>query len=168
MHLVYLNSKYKNVGQCVEDTNACLVVLAIWFEIGPTESLLYDIPLERLVKFDSEVKCASHLLRDVLVDQIIDDYIFYYQYHGSLTTPNCYEVVTWIVLNHRPKVTHSQLTLFRKLQTKGGQPLVDNFRPIQDTHGRQITMSMMRISRGPSDMPFDNNLPLIGFPVMFG
>ena len=35
----------------------------------------------------------------------------FFTYEGSLTTPGCYESVTWIVLNSHPVVTDDQVLL---------------------------------------------------------
>ena len=35
----------------------------------------------------------------------------FYIYEGSLTTPGCYESVTWIVMATHPSVTESQVDL---------------------------------------------------------
>ena len=52
----------------------------------------------------------------------------------------CYEAVTWIlstkVLGVSPRVMES----LRQLKTDDGEPLVDNFRPVQDLNGRTITL----------------------------
>ena len=35
----------------------------------------------------------------------------FYTYEGSLTTPGCYESVTWIVLNSHPVITDDQVNV---------------------------------------------------------
>ena len=64
----------------------------------------------------------------------------YFSYHGSLTTPGCNEVVHWINFKNTLKVSSRQLDQFRLLKNTVGQPLQDNFRPIQKTNGRKITL----------------------------
>jgi carbonic anhydrase len=56
----------------------------------------------------------------------------YYTYSGSLTTPPCSEVVTWVVLQKPAKISADQFEAFRHI-------LGNNFRPIQDLNGRQVT-----------------------------
>lgn len=56
----------------------------------------------------------------------------YYTYSGSLTTPPCSEVVTWVVLQKPARISMDQFEAFRHI-------LGNNFRPVQDTNGRVVT-----------------------------
>ena len=33
----------------------------------------------------------------------------FFRYHGSLTTPGCYESVTWFVKNNHPQITEAEV-----------------------------------------------------------
>jgi carbonic anhydrase len=60
----------------------------------------------------------------------------FWNYHGSLTTPPCSEIVDWHVLMSRPTLSGAQ---FRALQSATGEIEADgNFRPPQDLNGRFI------------------------------
>jgi carbonic anhydrase len=56
----------------------------------------------------------------------------YYTYAGSLTTPPCSEVVTWVVLKKEAGMSVTQYEAFRGI-------LGNNFRPLQDRNDRVIT-----------------------------
>jgi carbonic anhydrase len=58
----------------------------------------------------------------------------YYTYSGSLTTPPCSEVVTWVLLKDWAGLSQEQYQAFRHV-------LGNNFRPVQDLKGRQITQT---------------------------
>ncbi|KAF4528483.1 hypothetical protein B566_EDAN013030 [Ephemera danica] len=62
----------------------------------------------------------------------------YINYLGSLTTPLCGESVVWIVSTKTLPVSSEQLASFRTLHFKNGQPMVDNFRPVQPLNGRSM------------------------------
>lgn len=34
----------------------------------------------------------------------------FYKYRGSLTTPGCYESVTWFVMNNHPQITETEVS----------------------------------------------------------
>ncbi|XP_045767327.1 carbonic anhydrase 2-like [Maniola jurtina] len=51
----------------------------------------------------------------------------FYTYHGSLTTPNCQEVVTWIVMDRPIRITDTQFKLFSKVDVGG----INNYRSLQ-------------------------------------
>ncbi|CAK1578946.1 unnamed protein product [Parnassius mnemosyne] len=54
----------------------------------------------------------------------------YYTYNGSLTTPDCQEVVTWIVMDHPISISDSQYKMIRQVNVGG----VDNYRRLQPTN----------------------------------
>ena len=55
----------------------------------------------------------------------------YATYDGSLTTPPCSEIVTWIVLREMGSVSRSQFRAFNDI-------MGNNFRPLQKRAGRRI------------------------------
>lgn len=58
----------------------------------------------------------------------------YYTYAGSLTTPACSPIVTWIVLKKRATLSEEQFQRFNDI-------LGHNFRPLQTLNGRTIRSS---------------------------
>lgn len=63
-----------------------------------------------------------------------------FNYNGSLTTPDCNEVVTWLVAIHPIPINSEDLDELRRILDEDRNPLEMNFRPIQDTNNRQITL----------------------------
>ncbi|XP_053670364.1 carbonic anhydrase-like [Anopheles nili] len=66
------------------------------------------------------------------------DWSRYFSYPGSLTTPPCSESVIWIVRDGTFPVAQKDLEELRNLLESSGQPLVDNFRPVQPLNGRTV------------------------------
>ncbi|KAJ8306081.1 hypothetical protein KUTeg_016626 [Tegillarca granosa] len=66
----------------------------------------------------------------------------YYRYKGSLTTPPCYESVTWTVFEDTIKISSAQLAKFRMVYQDAGNTVIDmNYRPIQPLNGRDVKAS---------------------------
>lgn len=55
----------------------------------------------------------------------------YYKYSGSLTTPPCSEVVTWIIMENPIEASTAQITELTDI-------LGSNYRPVQELNGRNI------------------------------
>ena len=55
----------------------------------------------------------------------------YFTYGGSLTTPPCSQIVTWLVMENPVEATAAQIQELHELEH-------DNARPTQDLHGRSI------------------------------
>ncbi|VDD91276.1 unnamed protein product [Enterobius vermicularis] len=62
----------------------------------------------------------------------------FYTYEGSLTTPNCEEVVIWIVLGDPITVTAEQMDLIRETKMSGDLSTGSNSRPTQPLLGRKV------------------------------
>jgi carbonic anhydrase len=61
----------------------------------------------------------------------------YYTYPGSLTTPPCSEIVTWIVLKKQATMSEEQFKAFNRI-------MGNNFRPLQDRNARTIRVRASR------------------------
>lgn len=55
----------------------------------------------------------------------------YFTYPGSLTTPPCSQIVTWLVLKEHITASHEQILKFEELEH-------ENNRPVQNLNGRTI------------------------------
>merc|ERR1719273_741146 len=59
-------------------------------------------------------------------------------YFGSLTTPPCYESVTWLLLHEAMNISESQMAMFKTLLDENNNPIIDNRRPVQPLNGRTV------------------------------
>ncbi|XP_045168715.2 carbonic anhydrase 1-like isoform X2 [Mercenaria mercenaria] len=159
MHIVTWNvDKYSSIAEAAMEQDG-LAVLGILFSVSH-----YDNPLlEPLVKVMPYIKDPEW--NNSVEIPVVSPSAFlpnspekYYRYHGSLTTPRCYESVTWTVFKERQTISEKQLNVFRQvlmsratmevpgshsLQSTGEErePLVNNFRPVQPLNGRVVKRS---------------------------
>ena len=116
-HLVHKN---KETGD--------LVVLAVLMSQGRINQVLDRV--WNKIPFGNSQEEASDLIINAsnLLPENINQY---YRYQGSLTTPPCSEIVTWLVLKQPVEI--SQLQIARFLEVIGS-----NARPVQALNNRSI------------------------------
>jgi len=165
MHMVHINSKYVDGEGILNDTYAKesdgLAVLGFLFHVDDTandtiESLTNGLSslvtpnLTRRYTGGNAINAAFDMSKFISMVNVVD----YYTYNGSLTTPKCNEVVTWVVFKHTIGIPSSVLSAFRGLKDSHGNPLVNNFRPTQPLNDRNIGNSQMsRFSYYVNDQP---------------
>uniref|UniRef100_A0A8C1U9C6 Carbonic anhydrase IX n=1 Tax=Cyprinus carpio TaxID=7962 RepID=A0A8C1U9C6_CYPCA len=110
IHVVHYNSKYADLIEAASKADG-LAVLGGFID---TEIPGFNV---------------RHLLPDSL-DR-------FYRYNGSLTTPPCFQTVSWTVFNDSIRVSRRQDTL----KTEHNMLLSKNFRAPQLLHGRKVLAS---------------------------
>jgi len=115
LHLVHWNcEKYDSFKEAAGNSDG-LAVLGIFFEAGETEH-------EELGKVIASIPDIINRGQTVPITSDIDPTAFlpgtqtYWTYLGSLTTPPCSEVVTWIVFKDPITVSEDQLEAFRNIK----------------------------------------------------
>lgn len=107
--------------------NGPIAVIGVLWNIGAASDFLAafvdDLPEKTGEHFDSEETID---LADGLTDTSA-----YYTYEGSLTTPPCSPIATWIVLKDPAQMSQEQFESFRRI-------MGNNFRPLQMLTGRTI------------------------------
>jgi len=139
LHLVHFNSKYEHIGEAIKHPDG-LAVIGIFFSVStkdnpalaPIFSSLHSVSLADAKKMDFSPTIALSSL-------LPEDTSAFYRYSGSLTTPQCNEVVTWTLLHHPVGVSESQLAGLRALLDGDGNTMGDNFRAVQPLYGRKVT-----------------------------
>lgn len=75
-------------------------------------------------------------LRDVIKTNEFE----FLSYNGSLTTPNCYETVTWLVSLSFLSISPKDLEALRGINDEKHNQLETNFRPLQKLNRRQVNL----------------------------
>jgi len=153
MHLVHIRNAFDDnttqaldVEECTQNDRICgLAVVGILFHVGSENNTVMEPIVEAALHIAEDADQFSHA-HNVSINFI--DFInegdteangpAYYYYKGSLTTPGCQEVVSWVVLENTISISEYQLEAFRKLKYLDGAPMVDNYRHPQPVNNRMI------------------------------
>ncbi|XP_046683942.1 carbonic anhydrase 1-like [Homalodisca vitripennis] len=138
LHMVFFKTDYQSVDEAMQYKDG-LLVLALFYEIDDSNSdnVVYSEIVRKFPDIEfphSSTRLDISLSLNVLLPF---DTERYFTYKGSLTTPPCLEVVTWIDFKHPIYLSHSQLGAFRKLRSVEGY-MTHNARPIQPLSGRPV------------------------------
>ncbi|XP_076380477.1 putative carbonic anhydrase 3 isoform X2 [Megalopta genalis] len=135
MHIVHRNKAYSNLSDALYHKDS-LVVLGVFFQDKDNMLLQPILNLLGKVKWlNEETKLGTPITLASLLPDNTDEF---YVYKGSLTTPPCSEVVTWIIFSTPVAISFNQLTKFRLLSDSVERKLADNYRMLQDIGLRKI------------------------------
>ncbi|VEN62390.1 unnamed protein product, partial [Callosobruchus maculatus] len=116
-HLVHYKEEYKNVMEPLKHDDG-IAVLGVMFDLSPDD---YD-EFEKLVpivptlqsKLNQPANISSLILRKFLPTDLEG----FYRYNGSLTTPQCNEVVVWTVFTNVIEISERQVKIFQGMHTE--------------------------------------------------
>jgi len=144
MHMVHTNTAYET-DEAANYKDGYLVVGVLFDEAKRNKIRGFGQTFRNFVKKSSKLQDSDEGTLTAMFD--VSDILrksgvarSHFQYSGSLTTPSCNEVVTWILATKILKEKRSELNALRSLQTHDDEALVDNFRPTQELNGRKIMM----------------------------
>ncbi|CAK9292734.1 unnamed protein product [Gordionus sp. m RMFG-2023] len=168
MHVVnikqeyHIDDKFFNTTQAMNDPEG-LAVLGVLFEIGDYNAAFSEISenLDLIPYHGDSVTLPALSLKKMrgMFPKNIHDY---YRYRGSLTSPDCNEVVIWTIFADTVTISQEQMDTFRSLKTtkkfaKFHEDLVNNFRPTQLLNNRIITTSIRQSLNYPPPLDIDEN-----------
>lgn len=147
LHLVHWNStKYSSFAEAVDQPDG-LAVLGIMIQSGEENEGFKDMvdTIRNVKKKGQTCQVLKEFNPAVLLPENTNDY---WTYHGSLTTPPCYESVQWIVLRQPVQYSPNQLQALRNMfsDEAEGMCIVDNYRPPMPIGDRKIRASFKGIS----------------------
>jgi carbonic anhydrase len=117
-----------------DPNSANIVVIGMLYQIGKENPFLSQLIAAGLPKKTT----SSHVEIDALnLATAFTRTSSYYTYPGSLTTPACAQVVTWILLKNEAEMSAEQFGAFRGI-------LGNDFRPLQALNGRVVHVTPVR------------------------
>lgn len=153
LHLVFWdNTTFVSFPDAAKADRGVAVVAVLYELEGPSSTDHKNTPLFQITELVRRIKKygdsnsiseefnfrLEKLIPNVLTDDRADRF---YTYEGSLSTPGCYESVTWIVFATHPPVYEKELQIFRELEKNNlpvNNKMCNNARPLQKKNGRRI------------------------------
>merc|ERR1719357_2160532 len=140
LHLVHYNAKYGTIGEALKYKDG-LAVIGIMHEISDVDNPSLE-PIMKSLDYVNNAKDQVLSSQGFSLGSLLPpDPSAFFRYDGSLTTPDCTEVVTWSLLHQNQVVSEQQLQRLRSLLDSEGLPMGDNFRPVQPLNGRKIKVT---------------------------
>ncbi|NXE10321.1 CAH9 anhydrase, partial [Lophotis ruficrista] len=140
IHVVHYNTKYDSFKEAMVYPDG-LAVLGAFLEVGTVENPYYQQILEHLYQIEREGK--EVLVPGFNIAGLLPANLkLYFHYNGSLTTPPCYQTVKWTIFNQTMLLSQDQMSmLVMSLRTGNSKHLENNYRPVQNLHGRRVLAS---------------------------
>ncbi|XP_070204207.1 carbonic anhydrase 2-like [Littorina saxatilis] len=160
MHVVNYAARYDTLTEAVDQDDG-LAVLGVLFQISDRDNPAFE-PLAESLQYIHKAGEFQMVGGVRLRSLLPKDTSRFYRYSGSLTTPKCFETVTWTIFEEPQKISARQLARLRDLLHEDGHYsdvtndpksgsvggahnahnyLVDNWRPLQALHSRIIKQS---------------------------
>ncbi|KAF5183874.1 Carbonic anhydrase [Thalictrum thalictroides] len=116
-----------------------IAVVAILFEYGHGDPLLYLLhdSLKKLTQETCSGDSEAQVPITLKAKPINKKSKKYYRYIGSLTTPPCFENVTWSILGKVRQISKEQVEALKAPLTA---PFKNNSRPTQPLNGRKVEL----------------------------
>ncbi|XP_062592422.1 uncharacterized protein LOC134253847 [Saccostrea cucullata] len=114
VHIVHYNTKYATLAEAKKQSDG-LAVIGIFADISEEKNHAFELvatALDQVTEYDQKTIVTG--LRPI--DMLPNDTSRYYHYAGSMTTPPCYESVSWYVMHDGITITQDQINRLRHLK----------------------------------------------------
>ncbi|XP_046415711.1 carbonic anhydrase 7 [Neodiprion fabricii] len=140
LHAVFYKLSYGSYKAATNFPDG-LTVLAYFVTVDETFDPTYSPLVETLPLIEdigSEAVLRDNLILESILKTNQPSMQNYFTYNGSLTTPPCSEVVTWIDFKKPHILSHEQIEAFRRIRSAEGERVTHNFRPVQPLADRIV------------------------------
>jgi len=160
VHLVHYASVYQNLQEALKYKDG-LAVLAVFYDLSPDDDIQFKPLVTVMENVEKVAKSISTIDRVQLSSFLPRDVAGYYRYNGSLTTPDCTEVVTWTIFTNTISISKEQAKHFESFHADKGNVLRANYRSLQNLEGRTIYRKISPIPHGAAKSQFEKSIILI-------
>ena len=165
MHLVHFNTKYATPSNASNYPDG-FAVLGTLFQSTEDDDQ-NNAELDKIVsqlRHVSAFNASSEMKRSLNLRRLLpSDIDTFYTYAGSLTTPPCSEIITWIIFSQVQQIGPNQLFAFeRSLDSDSKQVLDHTCRDLQPLNQRIVFSSSDNHCRGQAARPSTALLSLNG------
>lgn len=108
LHVVFFKKEYGSMKEAILHSDG-LAVMAFFFKIGKPNAAYNEIS-QLLGKIMKPFSTASFNQPIALRKLMLKNMNEYYVYNGSLTTPPCLEIVTWLDFYDPIEISHDQVS----------------------------------------------------------
>ncbi|XP_049946218.1 carbonic anhydrase 2-like [Schistocerca serialis cubense] len=140
LHMVFYKTDYGSFNGALSHKDG-LAVVALFYEVFGDDNPVYAELAEAIPQVEAPGSKVPLRRALFLGDLLPDNRELYFTYNGSLTTPPCSEVVTWIEFKTPTLLSHRQVDVFRKMKSEDGL-LTHNFRPVQPLGDRAVLFNV--------------------------
>lgn len=107
LHVVFFKQEYGSIENATLRSDG-LAVMAFFFKLSRPNPAYEEMAelLSTIIKPKTSANFAKSL---ALRDYMLPDLHEYYVYNGSLTTPPCLEIVTWLDFYEPIEISHDQV-----------------------------------------------------------
>ncbi|XP_043543162.1 carbonic anhydrase 14 isoform X1 [Chiloscyllium plagiosum] len=150
MHIVHFAAKYESLVNASQKADG-LAVLAVFLQVGTQHNKNYDHIFDKLqdIAEGATIKIPGFDISTLLPSQLHH----FFRYTGSLTTPPCFQTVTWTVFNEVVLISQVQLEKLKTSLKANHHTLDSNFRQVQPLNRRSVFASFSSLTSSRSIVP---------------
>jgi len=166
LHIVFYKQDYMSSRGALSHEDG-LTVLAFFYELSDADNELYNELIQHVEEIQEPDDISQFEFPPNFNNLLPRDLTHYFTYNGSLTTPPCSEVVTWIDFKEPVLLSHNQLEVFRRLRDHHNHTMTHNFRPVQPLGDREVWFNLAMeeydkeidlTKEAPYDTDFEHNV----------
>uniref|UniRef100_UPI00398F4927 carbonic anhydrase 14 isoform X2 n=1 Tax=Pristiophorus japonicus TaxID=55135 RepID=UPI00398F4927 len=155
MHVVHYAAKYGSLAEAAQKADG-LAVLGVLFQVGPQDNKNYDYIFDKLQ--DVAEKGVNVHIPGFDINTLLPSQLYhFFRYNGSLTTPPCFQTVTWTVFNETVQISQAQLDKLETSLKTGDRTLDSNFRHVQPLNGRTVFASFSSLASSRRIVPKEDS-----------